>query len=448
MTNLNTTRPILRQLARGPRLYRSPIAQAEQGVHPAIIARMAPAETSTRTGRWNLLYVGENGSGVCESLASMGYGGTAFTRMAAAQAWLAQRQEAGDAVLFPDAILCDMQLPDGDAYAFVRQLRSSAAFQETPVIVLANTNYEIAKIEALKAGADDFFSRHVTPNHIAARIEFLRKHKHAIRSANPAPAPAFVNPVGTAKRLLDIAVAFTALILLSPLLLLVALLIRLDSKGPVLYISQRVGMGYRVFDFLKFRSMRVGADKELQDLMHLNQYAHGEADSAGISPAVDDTCLECLMQDSPCSPLVQVNGVQICQNQQQRNLEKANRAKTAFVKFENDPRVTALGRFLRKTSIDELPQLINILRGDMSLVGNRPLPVYEAEQLTVDGWAGRFLGPAGLTGLWQVSKRGRAEMSQEERIELDIEYAQKHNFWYDMGLIARTFPAMLQKEAV
>jgi lipopolysaccharide/colanic/teichoic acid biosynthesis glycosyltransferase len=118
------------------------------------------------------------------------------------------------------------------------------------------------------------------------------------------------------------------------------------------------------------------------------------------------------------------------------------------VKFKNDPRVTKLGEFLRKTSIDELPQLLNILKGDMSFVGNRPLPIYEAEQLTSDQWALRFMAPAGLTGLWQVRKRGKAEMSEEERKMLDNSYARNHSFIKDIILIFQTIPALTQKENV
>ena len=118
------------------------------------------------------------------------------------------------------------------------------------------------------------------------------------------------------------------------------------------------------------------------------------------------------------------------------------------MKFEKDPRVTRVGRFLRKTSIDEIPQLINVLRGDMSLVGNRPLPLYEAEQLTRDNTVQRFDAPAGITGLWQVTKRGKANMSTEERIALDNQYAEDHSFMMDMKIILKTFPALLQSEKV
>ena len=118
----------------------------------------------------------------------------------------------------------------------------------------------------------------------------------------------------------------------------------------------------------------------------------------------------------------------------------------AFVKIENDPRVTKVGKFIRKTSIDELPQLFNILKGDMSVVGNRPLPLYEAEKLTADASIDRFMAPAGLTGLWQVEERGKGGMmSAEERKQLDITYGQTYNFMLDMKIIFRTLTSMIQK---
>lgn len=117
-----------------------------------------------------------------------------------------------------------------------------------------------------------------------------------------------------------------------------------------------------------------------------------------------------------------------------------------FFKVTNDPRVTRVGRFLRNTSLDELPQFFNVLKGDMSIVGNRPLPLYEAETLTTDEWAKRFLAPAGITGLWQIRKKTNKNMSIEERIHLDINYADKHNFAYDLWILANTPTALLQKD--
>ena len=126
-----------------------------------------------------------------------------------------------------------------------------------------------------------------------------------------------------------------------------------------------------------------------------------------------------------------------------------NEQENAFVKIENDPRITKVGRVIRKYSIDELPQLLNILKGDMSVVGNRPLPLYEAELLTSDEHIDRFMGPAGLTGLWQVEKRGEAgKLSAEERKQLDITYAKTFSFWLDIKIILKTVTAFIQKENV
>ncbi len=131
------------------------------------------------------------------------------------------------------------------------------------------------------------------------------------------------------------------------------------------------------------------------------------------------------------------------------NKEKEEDNNNAFVKIENDPRVTKVGKFIRKYSIDELPQLFNILRGDMSIVGNRPLPLYEAEKLTADASIDRFMAPAGLTGLWQVEERGRGgNMSAEERKQLDIQYGRNYNFILDMKILFKTVTAFIQKENV
>ena len=129
--------------------------------------------------------------------------------------------------------------------------------------------------------------------------------------------------------------------------------------------------------------------------------------------------------------------------------QKQMQTENAFVKLENDPRITKVGRFIRKYSIDELPQLINILKGDMSVVGNRPLPLYEAEKLTGDDTIDRFIAPAGLTGLWQVEKRGDSgKLSAEEGKQLDITYGRTYSFMLDMKILLKTFTAFVQKENV
>jgi lipopolysaccharide/colanic/teichoic acid biosynthesis glycosyltransferase len=219
----------------------------------------------------------------------------------------------------------------------------------------------------------------------------------------------------------------------------VAILIKIDSKGPIFYISKRVGQGYHIFNFYKFRTMRTDADQLIENMKEFNQY------NAKPSESINEECDECSKLGHLCSTELIVDGKKICENNYHRLKQFKN---TSFIKFKNDPRITKFGQFLRTSSIDELPQLLNILKGDMSFVGNRPLPLYEAEQLTTDDFIQRFNAPAGLTGLWQVSKRGKAEMSELERKQLDNTYAQKNSFFGDMILILRTFPALTQKENV
>ena len=161
------------------------------------------------------------------------------------------------------------------------------------------------------------------------------------------------------------------------------------------------------------------------------------------SPVLCDWCLESGVK---CRYPVYADNYHWCEKKYSI-LKKAS-ANAAFIKIKDDPRVTKVGRFLRNTSIDELPQLVNVLIGDMSIVGNRPLPLYEAEKLTTDKYALRFMAPAGITGLWQVEKRGKGDMSEEERLMLDNDYAMNHSFFYDIWLILKTIPALFQKESV
>lgn len=275
-------------------------------------------------------------------------------------------------------------------------------------------------------------------------VSFFRKSpsRKASSPQGEAPLPLQAYRVPLWKRTFDIVCSGCALIALSPLLLGVALAIRLESRGPVIYRSKRVGSNYRIFDFLKFRSMYTDAEMALKKLAALNQYdlpeaaeetapvtrtAHAMAQAGGVMLVSDD----CIVSET--EHLAHTS----TQNEQ------------AFVKLENDPRITPVGRFIRKYSIDELPQLINILRGDMSVVGNRPLPLYEAEKLTSDEYAERFMCPAGLTGLWQVEKRGEAgKLSAEERKRLDIRYARTYSPGMDLRIILKTFLAFVQKENV
>ena len=262
------------------------------------------------------------------------------------------------------------------------------------------------------------------------------------------------------KRLFDIIFSLIAIIVLSPLLLIIGGLIWFENKGKVFYSQKRAGSNFQIFNFYKFRSMYSDADKRLKELSKLNQYEiineeihETEFHNIKISDEgviFDNKTLitdEGIIRDEGIingSDLLFGDDYSVVANDFavfQKNLKN-----NSFKKLENDPRITKTGSFIRKYSIDELPQLFNILKGDMSIVGNRPLPLYEAELLTDDNSIERFLAPAGLTGLWQVEKRGDAgKLSAQERKELDVKYAKEFSFFLDIKIIFKTFTAFIQK---
>ncbi len=341
----------------------------------------------------------------------------------------------------PSAILSEVILQGMTGYALHDELMQNVIYQTVPYILLDDAVTREEMVKALHLGVDDYYQKPVVTDNIIRRLEFLIPYKKLKSIVSLVEAKQKKIKIPLIKRLFDIVFASLVLLLLSPLFLLVALAIRIESKGPVFYAAKRVGAGYTIFPFFKFRSMFIGADAKLKELKHLNQYTEKEKEE----PFAAD-CPDCKALGHPCSTLLYIKHHEICENQYLR-VKREKLGKT-FNKIKNDPRVTRVGRLIRKTSIDELPQLVNVLRGEMSVVGNRPIPLYEAELLTSDDWTERFLAPAGITGLWQVSKRGGAEMSNEERKSLDNEYARHFTFWGDIKIIFMTFTAFMQKEDV
>ncbi len=345
-----------------------------------------------------------------------------------------------------DAILCDLYLPGMNALEIYKLLHVQQIHISTPFIIFSENKSVKFKEDAFRLHVSDFFESLPKAEDLHFRISTLINYFAFDKNNLPAEQPKREYNIPWNKRLFDIAVSFTALLMLSPFLLLVMIAIRLESKGKVYYTSKRVGTGYRIFDFYKLRSMRVGADSALQSLKHLNQY---EAEADKEKQEETDKCPRCaqLPDGEMCSQPLYKEGERICEFWYYELKKKKGNA--TFIKIKDDPRVTKVGKFIRNTSIDELPQLLNVLKGDMSIVGNRPLPLYEAEMLTSDDWSERFMGPAGITGLWQVEKRGKkGAMSEEERKALDNQYARTYSFWGDIMLIMRTVPALFQKENV
>ena len=288
----------------------------------------------------------------------------------------------------------------------------------------------------LQAGANEIVDLKTTAEDLQTTLALLPKLKQCNESKKNSCPRRFQLPLW--KRIFDITFSSIALLCLSPLLILTVIAIRLESRGPIIYKSKRVGSNYDIFDFLKFRSMYMDADKRLKEFLALNQYREEQTKDQTDSRSVAETNSSTLLVADDFITTEQ----ELLQN-------RRTQQKNAFVKFENDPRITKVGGFIRKYSIDELPQLINILKGDMSIVGNRPLPLYEAELLTTDEYIERFMAPAGLTGLWQVEKRGdQGALSAEERKQLDIKYARDFSFGTDINIICRTFTAFVQKENV
>ena len=189
------------------------------------------------------------------------------------------------------------------------------------------------------------------------------------------------------KRLIDILASGILLLVLAPFLALVAILIKLDSPGAILFRQERVGLNKRRFELLKFRTMVQGADSLQQTMEHLNE----------------------------------VSG--------------------PVFKIKNDPRLTRLGKFLRRFSIDELPQLFNVVKGDMSLVGPRPLPVRDVDRINVHWHKRRFSVKPGVTGLWQVN--GRSDVGFERWVQMDLDYIDHWSLGLDLKILAKTIPVVL-----
>jgi len=189
------------------------------------------------------------------------------------------------------------------------------------------------------------------------------------------------------KRVMDIVMASTALLLLAPFGIVIALLIKIDSQGPVFFRQQRIGLNAVPFSMWKFRSMKVDAEQNRKALAEKNEMSTG-----------------------------------------------------VIFKMKQDPRITRIGTFIRKTSIDELPQLINVIWGDMSLVGPRPPLAEEVAQYTRSDRLRLTVLP-GITCFWQVC--GRSEVPFEQQVELDVQYIESQSVWLDLALILKTIPAVI-----
>ncbi|MCA6439769.1 MAG: sugar transferase [Sediminibacterium sp.] len=341
------------------------------------------------------------------------------------------------------AIISQNEVLAQGGIAFLEALRKRNI--DVPFFLVSQQLSESTVKLSLKAGVADVFKLPIKQSSIELRVPLLIEKWDALKNTSRViEFHKYKTPF--IKRVFDIVFAGTVLLLISPLLLVICILLKLESKGPIFYYALRVGSGYRTFKFYKFRSMFVNADQRIKELKHLNQYAPTADTDGGGDDDEQYICEECRAAGTQCQFPIYSDKIRWCEKQYATT--KKAKAGAAFFKLKDDPRITKVGKFIRNTSIDELPQLWNVIIGDMSIVGNRPLPLYEAEKLTTDKYAMRFMAPAGITGLWQVEKRGKGEMSEEERLMLDNKYAENHSFINDIKLILRTIPALLQSESV
>ena len=316
-------------------------------------------------------------------------------------------------------------------------------FYQGYVVLVTNGLSKEESMSYLKCGINDTIQPDITTEDLINKIALIKKRQELLYANDrkkKKEVKHFVLPVW--KRTFDIIFASIALIVLSPLFIIIAIAIRLESKGSIIYKSKRVGTNYTIFDFLKFRSMFIDADKSLKEYTSQNQYKDDKENESHAQEITQEDLGNLMIGDNGVMLISDDFVIPETEFSNLRNSEQSN----AFVKIEKDPLVTKVGRILRKFSLDELPQLINILKGDMSVVGNRPLPLYEAELLTNDDSIDRFMAPAGLTGLWQVEKRGDSgKLSAQERKELDLRYGKEFSFWYDIKIIFKTLTAFIQK---
>lgn len=363
---------------------------------------IAPADLTAPSSqkKLNFFYIGKK-AGMIDSLIRSFANGYAAETPDQARPMLKNMMANGSV---PDVIIAESGLGHISLLLFTQYLNTQRQLKTVPFIIEGSAmSQQEAHLFRTERFIDDIISLKELPaEKLVQKVKFWKKVKQRISTAQKHVNEEMPNiqnsPNEFSKRTFDIIVSALLIIALSPVFLLVMLAIKLESKGPIFYISKRAGRGYKIFHFYKFRTMVAEANDKIADFSHLNMY----------NP---------LRADGP-----------------------------VFIKIDNDPRITKIGAFLRKCSLDELPQLWNVFLGDMSLVGNRPLPLYEAATLTTDEWAKRFMAPAGMTGLWQIKKKNKHKMSAEERLSLDINYADNSNFFFDLWIMANTPSAVIQRD--
>ena len=299
--------------------------------------------------------------------------------------WLESRVSDLETYQIPYAVFCNLKWLKINGLELIKRVNAHPDLCFVPLIAFAEPGEKMEREALLQHGLDDCYTVPVEWKRLASRLDFLNQYKsRLLELAGQLARENFRYQIPPVKRIFDVVGATLGILVSSVIWLPVAVAIVLESKGPVFYQSKRVGADYRVFDFLKFRSMYRDADRQVAELQHLNVYSIAGSDAV-------------------------------------------------FIKFAHDPRITRVGRFIRKYSIDELPQLINVLLGDMSLVGPRPdVPAQRSLYSDAD-WAMRCSVRPGITGLAQALYRSTS--TEAQRLEADLRYAREHTLWLDARIV-------------
>ena len=375
-----------------------------------------------------LLYVGSDNLTLIQKLIEEGF---LLSRVASLNAGIdvLHRCEKEGSPL-PDIILTDSGPENADYFtSLVLKIKGDVKWQDIPVIVISNYPSEVLKRKALRMKVADYYEYPFELGKLIYRIQDL-KEMSTYRKTDSTVSSFPMNPrMPKRKRIFDVVIGSILLVLFTPFFLFISIWIAFFDKIPVFARTKKVGFGYKIFDSFSFNITSFVEDAEDQELVGLSELkAQEELVAAGIKEVptilvaderlhIEDELLAAFQFDSK-----KITGHAFQQGELSRS-----------------------GKWLFRSKLYRLPQLINVIKGDMSLVGNKALALLDAEQLTSDEWALRFMAPAGMTGLWQVESRLKGKTSLEDLKALDLYYALNHNLWMDINILLKTIPAWIKR---
>lgn len=336
------------------------------------------------------------------------------------------------------AIITDNELTEVNGIS-LRKTLITLGHSQIPFIILLNEIKNSDRMLAMQKGIAEIFSKPINKYALMVRVPYLIENYNC---KNISHAASFSYKLPRTKRIFDVLFAGFVMIILSPIFLIIAILLKIESKGAIFYFTLRAGSGYNVFKFYKFRTMYDGTTNKSKNDHHLNKFVFENLNTDTAGGIVKELCKDCALAGTIClNPLYDDRAINCEKLYFQRRI---NNSQSALVKIRINSEVSKVSRFICSMSLDKLPQLWNAFIGDLSIVGNRPLPLHEAEKITTDKYARRFIAPSGLTGVWRVEKK--VIMTEDERLDFDNNYPITNSFVNDIRIIIKTFPALFRTQ--